>query len=321
MPPKGLLLANLGTPQAPDRKSVGRFLVAFLSDQRVVDLPRWWWLPLLRWVIAPLRSGRSARAYQKIWTGQGSPLLVLTQSLARELQQQVGPDTRVTVGMRYGEPAIERALRDLRNQGVEALTVLPLYPQFSRTTTASVEDALEAALVTLQWQPRVTVIQDYHVQPTWVEAVAHSIRQFQKRQGRPDKLVFSLHGIPQRFVAQGDPYQAQCEASVRAITHLLALDESDWLLTYQSRVGREAWLQPYTDETLRELAAKGVHHVQVLCPGFAVDCLETLEEIVIQNNLMFIDSGGKRLEYIPALNDSQAHASALRDLLAVAAGG
>ncbi len=317
---KGLLLVNLGTPNAPDRKSVGRFLAAFLADPRVVDLPRWLWLPLLRLVVVPLRSGRSARAYQKIWSEDGSPLLVLTQSLASKLQQSLGTESLVVAGMRYGEPAIEEALSRLRDQGVEDLTVLPLYPQYSRTTTASIEDALAAALAMLQWQPQVRMIHDYHVLPAWVEAVADSIRNFQARHGRPDKLLFSLHGIPRRYVAQGDPYRRQCEASVRAISQSLALDEDDWLLTYQSRVGRESWLQPYTAETLRALAGDGVRHLQVVCPGFAVDCLETLEEIAMQNKTIFLEAGGACFEYIPALNDSPAHISALKRLLETTSG-
>jgi len=193
--------------------------------------------------------------------------------------------------------------------------VLPLYPQFSDTTTASIYDAVEDALSGLQWRPVLRQVQDYHDQPEWVAAVAASIRDFRKENGTADKLVFSLHGIPQRYVKQGDPYQDQCEKSVRAIASALGLEDGDWMLTYQSRVGREPWLQPYTDETLKTLPSEGNRHVQVVCPGFAVDCLETLEEIAMQNREFFEEAGGEKLEYIPALNDSDHHVEAMIALI------
>ena len=196
----------------------------------------------------------------------------------------------------------------MREAGVDRLSVVPLYPQFSHTTTSSIFDAVDAALERLGWRPRQRRVQDYHGHPVWVRAVAESIRQFQAERGTPERLLFSLHGIPQRYVRQGDPYQAQCMRSVRSITDRLGLDARQWLLTFQSRVGREPWLQPYTDETLEALARSGVRHVQVVCPGFAVDCLETLEEIAMQNRELFEENGGEKLEYVPALNDSGAHA-------------
>jgi len=311
----GVLLANLGTPSSPDRKPVARFLREFLSDPRVVDLPRILWLPLLYGVIVPLRAGRSAAAYRKIWWDEGSPLLVLTERLARRMQELAGAGRAVEVGMRYGEPSILGGLRKLRERGVEEVTVLPLYPQFSGTTTTSIYDAVDAALTEMAWQPAVHRIEDYYRHPGWIEAVAASIREFQETAGKPDRLIFSLHGIPQRYVANGDPYQAHCESSIGAIASALGLAEGEWLLTYQSRVGREPWLQPYTDLTLQELARSGVKRVQVACPGFAVDCLETLEEIAMQNHELFQEAGGEELQYIPALNDSPAHARALLSLL------
>jgi ferrochelatase len=307
-PRSGVLLANLGTPEAPERGPVGRFLREFLSDPRVVDLPRLLWLPLLNGVIIPVRSGRSAKAYREIWWDEGSPLLVLTERLAERLRGLFDDDTVVEVGMRYGEPSILDGLQRLREAGVDRLSVVPLYPQFSHTTTSSIFDAVDAALERLNWRPRQRRVQDYHDHPVWVRAVAESIRQFQAEHGTPERLLFSLHGIPQRYVRQGDPYQAQCMRSVRSITDRLGLDAGQWLLTFQSRVGREPWLQPYTDETLEELARSGVRHVQVVCPGFAVDCLETLEEIAMQNRELFEENGGEKLEYVPALNDSGAHA-------------
>lgn len=312
----GLLLANLGTPGTPDRKGVAAFLRAFLSDPRVVDLPRWLWLPLLNLVIIPLRAARSAAAYRTIWGEEGSPLLVFTLRLAEKLAARMREQVAaVVVGMRYGQPSIHTALNQLRETGVDTVVVLPLFPQYSFTTTASVYDAVEAALAEMQWQPRLLRIEDYHQHPGWVDAVARSIVHFRERSGRAKKLIFSLHGIPQRYVANGDPYERQCRDGVAAIAHAAGLADHDWLLTFQSRVGREPWLQPYTEDTLKQLTNSEVPEVQVICPGFAVDCLETLEEIAIRNREMFLEEGGASLEYIPALNDSDAHVAALQSLV------
>jgi len=317
----GVLLANLGTPEAPERGPVARFLREFLSDPRVVDLPRPLWLPLLNGVIIPVRAGRSAKAYREIWWDEGSPLLVLTERLAERLRGLFEDDTVVEIGMRYGAPSILDGLQRLREAGVDDLTVIPLYPQFSHTTTSSIFDAVDAALTRLGWRPRQRRVPDYHDHPVWIRAVADSIRAFQAKHGTPERLLFSLHGIPQRYVRQGDPYQAQCTRGMRAIAERLGFNAADWLLTFQSRVGREPWLQPYTDETLEELARSGVRHVQVVCPGFAVDCLETLEEIAMQNRELFEENGGEKLEYIPALNDSDAHARLMWTLAQAAVGG
>ena len=313
-PVSGVLLANLGTPEAPQRKPVARFLREFLSDPRVIDLPRYLWLPLLNLVIIPLRAGRSAAAYREIWTEEGSPLLVYTQKLAARLAA-ILPGEKVEIGMRYGEPSILNGLEKLKSEGIDSLTVIPLYPQFSHTTTSSIYDAVDLALEHIGWNPDQVRIRDYFDNRTWAVAIAESIREFQQQHGRPEKLIFSLHGIPQRYVAEGDPYQEQCERSVQAVVAELGLQNDEWMLTYQSRVGREPWLQPYTDETLKSLAGSGIRHVQVLCPGFAVDCLETLEEIAMQNREFFEEAGGEKLEYIPALNDSEAHARVLQNLL------
>ena len=311
----GVLLANLGTPDAPDRKSVARFLREFLSDPRVVDLPRYLWLPLLNLVIIPLRAGRSAAAYRTIWWPEGSPLLVLTRRLGDKLGAALGPRARVEIGMRYGSPSIRAGLERLRDAGVEEVVVLPMYPQFSGTTTASIYDAVDDALERMDWYPRRHPVDKYHEQRAWIRAVASSIEAFQAEHGPADRLLFSMHGVPQRYIRQGDPYQQQCEASAEAIASRLGLARGQWLLTYQSRVGREPWLQPYTDVTLEELAAAGVRHVQVVCPGFSVDCLETLEEIAMQNRELFEEAGGETLEYIPALNESDAHVRLFRHLV------
>jgi ferrochelatase len=312
----GVLLANLGTPDEPARRQVAKFLREFLSDPRVVDLPRYFWLPLLYLVIVPLRAGRSAAAYRKIWWPEGSPLLVLTRRLAECLAKDMTGIATVEFGMRYGRPSIQQGLNSLRAAGVEKLTIIPLYPQYSCTTTASIYDAVDDALLEMDWQPKLERIQDYHERDAWVTAVANSIRQFQEARGQAERLIFSMHGIPQRYVAAGDLYEEQCRKSVAAIANALGLKESEWLLTYQSRVGREPWLQPYTDKTLKALAESGVKHVQVACPGFAVDCLETLEEIAMQNKEFFVEAGGETLEYIPALNDSDEHARVMQQMVA-----
>ena len=312
---KGVLVANLGTPAAPHRREVAVYLREFLSDPRVVDLPRWLWLPLLKLVIIPLRAGRSAAAYASIWTAAGSPLLVNSQAIADALDTHLGANATVRLAMRYGQPAVTEVLRELRDAGVDELTVLPLYPQYSGATTATLYDAVDAALVRLDWHPRQFRVQDYHTDPAWVSAVAASVRRHQQAHGRPGRLVFSMHGIPQRYVRQGDPYEAHCRAGVAAIARELQLQDSDYLLVFQSRVGREPWLQPYADVSLRALAESGVKHVQVVCPGFAADCLETLEEVDMRYRELFLAHGGERYEYIPCLNAEPAHIETLADIL------
>jgi ferrochelatase len=312
---KGVLLVNLGTPDSPSPSDVAKYLAEFLSDPRVVDLPRWLWLPLLKLVIIRLRRNRSAEAYRKIWTDEGSPLLVESEKLANKLSTSLEGEAVVRLAMCYGKPDIRSGLMGLKDQGVEQLVVLPLYPQYSGTTTEAVFDSVTDSLRELDWFPELKSIQKYHDAPGWISAVADSIRQFQRHSGQPEKLVFSLHGIPQRYVANGDPYAAQCEQSVRDIVGDLGLEDEQWILSFQSRVGREPWLQPYTDFVLRDLAQAGVKKVQVICPGFAVDCLETLEEIAMQNAELFQEHGGESLEYIPALNDSDAQVSLMDGLV------
>jgi ferrochelatase len=312
---KGALVVNLGTPKAPDPASVGAFLWEFLSDPMVIDLPRWIWLPILKLVIIPLRRYRSAAAYKKIWTPEGSPLLTGTERLTKKLMESLEGESLVKMAMSYGNPAIGAGLKELREAGVSRLTVLPLYPQYSRTTTESVFSAVSKELKRMNWSPELKLIQNYHDADGWVKAVAESIREFQISAGKPDKLMFSLHGIPQRYVDNGDPYATQCEKSVRDIVSELQLTEDEWVLTYQSRVGREPWLKPYTDLVLKDLGPTSNKHMQVVCPGFSIDCLETLEEIAMQNKEFFLDAGGERLEYIPALNDRQSHVDVLQGLL------
>lgn len=307
-PDTALLLVNLGTPAAPTPGAVRRYLAEFLSDPRVVQLPRWLWQPLLRGVILPLRGARVAHKYAAIWMQAGSPLAVYTRELAAAMQQRL-PQLRVAHAMRYGQPALAATLAMLREEGIRRVLVLPLYPQYSTTTTASVADLLAGSEGI-----ETRLVDDYHADAGWVSAVAASIRAHWQAHGRGETLVFSFHGIPQRLVDGGDPYAAQCTASVAAIARALELRDDAFVLAYQSRFGREAWLQPATQATLLALAANGVRRVDVVCPGFAVDCLETLEEIAMLNAEAFRKAGGDTLRYIPCLNATPAHADALAAL-------
>lgn len=308
LPATTLLLVNLGTPEAPTAPAVRRYLAEFLHDRRVVQLSRWIWCPLLHFLILPLRGPKAAAKYAKIWLPQGSPLAVYTQRLAEATQSRL-PGWRVVAAMRYGEPSLKKALAALDRQGAGRVVVLPLYPQYSTTTTASVEDVVAAVGKGLA----VNLIDDYSTDPQWVAAVTASIRAWREQHGPGEHLLFSFHGLPQRIADGGDPYPRRCEASVRAITAALGLAPADWTLTFQSRFGKERWLEPSTDKTLAALAARGLRRVDVVCPGFAVDCLETLEEVAILFAEGFAEKGGE-LRYIPCLNDSAAHADALAAL-------
>ena len=307
---RGLVIANLGTPSAPTAEAVRTYLREFLTDKRVVQIPHLLWKPLLDWVILPRRSPVVAEKYAEIWMGEeGSPLLAYTLRLARALQAAM-PAMRVLPAMRYGQPALADAISQLHAEGIRDITVLPLYPQYSTTTTASMEDV--AALMRKRLpDAHISVIRDYHRDPRWVQAIADSIRTFWEANGRGDRLLLSFHGIPERLVRGGDPYAAQCEAGTDAIAEALGIPREEILLTYQSRFGRERWLQPYTLQTVEELAREGVRRLDVICPGFAVDCLETLEEIAMQNADAFRAAGGDEFRYIPCLNDDAAHAAAL----------
>ena len=275
-----------------------------------VDLPRWFWIPLLRLVIIPLRKGRITAAYKKIWLEDGSPLLVYSEALCKGLQGLLDSHATVSLAMRYGTPDMRSRMASLRDEGVKKLIVLPLYPQYSVTTTESVFDEVPAILAELGWEPELHLVSHYYDEPGWVHSIASSIRNFQLKHGKAEKLLFSMHGIPQRLVDAGDPYEQQCRQSVSAVAEVLKLEE-ECQITFQSRVGREAWLQPYTDEVIKNLAESGIKHIQVISPGFSVDCLETLEEIAIRYRDLFIDAGGEKFEYIPALNDSEAHVNVL----------
>jgi protoporphyrin/coproporphyrin ferrochelatase len=312
----GVLVVNLGTPDAPTPEAVRRFLAEFLSDPRVVSLPRLPWQIVLRTFILPLRPKKSARAYREIWTPAGSPLLTgteaLTGALAEKLAAMSGEPPAVAMGMTYGNPSIDHALRKLQSEGVRRLVVLPLYPQYSATTTAAAFDRVNAALARWPVPPERFQIEDYHAEPDHVAALATSIAAARVPF---DHLLFSFHGIPRRHAAAGDPYGTQCHATARLVATRLALPAGRWSVAFQSRVGRARWLEPYTEVRLRELARADCQRIAVACPGFAVDCLETLEEIAIRGAATFIAAGGVNFEYIPALNDSAAQVDCLARLV------
>jgi ferrochelatase len=307
-----ILLVNLGTPETATADAVRRFLAEFLHDYRVVDLSRWLWCILLHGIILPIRSGRVAGNYAKIWLPEGSPLMVHSKKLAENLQHQM-PHTRVRLAMRYGQPSVASVLAE--HPDIDELSVLPLYPQYSATTTASVFDAVSRYYQGREYIPALRLISDYHRHPAWLDAIEARIRSHWDLHGQAECLVFSFHGIPQRFADRGDPYPRQCQASAEAIADRLNLSPDQWRLTYQSRFGREPWLQPYTDKTLQAMAGQGLKTLDIICPGFAVDCLETLEEIAVENRHLFQKAGGSELRYISALNDEPGHVAALSAVL------
>ncbi|MEZ2893125.1 ferrochelatase [Providencia rettgeri] len=299
----GILLANLGTPDAPTTSAVKRYLAEFLSDKRVIDVPRLIWKPILHGAILPLRSSKVAKLYKSIWLEGGSPLLVYSLRQKQKLAELL-PNIAVEIGMSYGSPSIKSAVDGLLDQGVTDLVVLPLYPQYSCTTTAAVYDALTRAFESRRTIPSVQFIRSYATHPAYIQALVASIDESFALHGEPDRLILSFHGIPQRYCDTGDIYQQECEKTAEALREALNYPSDKVMLTYQSRFGREPWLMPYMDKTMHELPFQGVKSVQVICPGFSVDCLETLEEISEQNKEFFMSSGGNKYNYIPALNDN-----------------
>lgn len=317
--PPGVLLVNLGTPEAPTPAALRRYLAEFLSDPRVVDLPRWLWWPVLHGVILRVRPARSAEMYRRIWTPEGSPLFVNSLALARALEARLaapGAPVPVELGMTYGGPSIDEAVARLGERGAARLLVLPLFPQYSGATTGAVFDGLTAVLRRLSRVPAFTFIDEYHAHPGYVAAVAASIREFRARHGAGDKLLFSFHGLPARMAERGDPYAGQCRRTAARVAEALELPEAEWQVAYQSRIGTQKWLEPYTDETITDWGKQGMQKLDVVCPGFAVDCLETLEEVRLRYGELFRASGGGELRYVPALNDRADHVAFLAGLLA-----
>lgn len=312
----GVILVNLGTPDAPTPAAVRRYLREFLSDRRVIELPRpLWWL-ILNLFVLPFRPRRVAALYASIWEDGESPMRRILNEQCRLLETELAtifPDVRprVVPAMTYGRPGLTAALDVLRSSGIEKVVVLPLFPQYSATSTAAAYDILGRWLARQRNLPAVTIVKDYYLHPLYIAALAASIEEHRERQGGAERLLFSFHGIPEAYAEKGDPYPARCRATAAAVAAALNLPDGAWACSFQSRFGRQPWVQPYTDELLREWAGSGVTSVQVLCPAFSADCLETLEEIAEQNREFFLHAGGKRYEYIPALNTRPDHIALL----------
>jgi ferrochelatase len=318
-PRVGVLLTNLGTPEAATPRALRPYLKQFLSDPRVVEVPRLLWWLILNGIILNVRPARSAKAYETVWTSDGSPLLLHTREQAagvgERLQRRFGERVVVDFAMRYGEPSISSRLQSLLDRGVRQLLVMPLYPQYSGPTGGSTFDALADDFSRRRWLPDLQFVASYHDHPQYIAAVADSIRRHREQHGSAERLVFSYHGEPRRYLDEGDPYHCHCQKTTRLVAEALGLGPDDYLTSFQSRFGREEWLKPYTDETLRELARSGVRSVQVVCPGFSADCLETIEEIGVENRDYFLEEGGERYEYIPCLNEDEAHLDFISDFV------
>ncbi len=308
----GVLLVNSGTPASLETRDVRAFLAGLLGDPRVVEIPRLLWWPILHGIILRVRPAASAKKYAAIWTRQGSPLAVQSEALRRGLQQALGSDVPVALAMLYtGGTSVRDAIDALRIS-CQRILVIPMFPQSCGATTGAVFDQVSAAFRELRDVPALEFVSGYHEEPGYIEALAASVRDHEAHQGATRHLVMSFHGIPEQFVRKGDPYRAQCERTAHLLAQRLGLARESWTLSFQSRFGRARWLQPYTSETLAALAQRGVDSVTIMCPGFAADCLETLEEIGMENRDIFRAAGGKAYSYIPALNARTDHVLALR---------
>jgi ferrochelatase len=321
----GVLMVNLGTPDSPSYFAVQRYLREFLGDRRVINTSRLIWLPLLYGLILPFRPIRTMRKYRKIWMRDGSPLAVysrrLTANVDAVLKARLGDGIRVELGMTYGNPSIAGAVNSLVEQNVNKLLVLPLYPQYCSSTTGSVFDRTARVLQRWRWLPEIRFVNDYHMDPGYIDALTRSIESHWKQAGERSHLLFSYHGIPAVYVREGDPYQAQAEATTRLVVERLGLAAEDYSHCYQSRFGSVVWLQPYTEDTLKELARRGLRKLTVVSPSFVVDCLETLEEVAIEYRDKFLELGGEKLTLVPCLNDDERHAEALAGIVLGRLGG
>ncbi len=314
-PSIGILLANLGTPDAPNKSALRKYLKEFLSDPRVIEVPKAIWWFILNGFILNTRPAKSAEAYEKVWTDNGSPLLDIglkqKAAIEKELKNKTDAMVHVALAMRYGNPSIPDVLNEFREKNIQRLLVLPLYPQYAAATTASTFDAVTDTIKSWRYIPELRFINHYHDNANYISALVESVRHHWAEHGKPDKLLFSYHGIPKDYFLAGDPYHCECYKTTRLVIEQLGLSEDEYLQTFQSRFGPREWLKPYTDETLKQWGAQGVKHVQVICPGFSADCLETIEEINIQNREFFLTAGGETFSYIPALNDNDDHIDAL----------
>lgn len=315
----GVLLVQLGTPAAPTAAALRTYLRQFLSDPRVIELPRpLWWL-ILNFFVLPRRPKTSAALYRNVWTGQGSPLLVTARrieaAIRERLEESLPTPVRVALGMTYGEPSIPAALADLKKERCRRVLVLPLYSHYSSSSTGAAFDAVMRELMTWRWVPEVRTVHQYHDEPGLIRALARSVREHWQAYGQAEKLVTSYHGMPERYLLNGDPYYCFCRMTSRLLFEELGLDEGRGLVTFQSRFGREKWLEPYTDETLESLAESGVRSVDVICPGFRIDCLETLDEVDRELRHVFLEAGGESFRYVPCLDDRPDHVELFLDLI------
>ena len=314
----GILLTNLGTPDAPTAKAVKPYLKEFLSDPRVIELPKFFWQIILRGIILQIRPRRSAKIYKSVWTKEGSPLLQISEKQINFLKKELNvsyPNTVFVLAMRYGNPSIENALKELRRKQVRRLLVFPLYPQYCAATTASTFDAVTNVLQKTRWIPELRFINQYFEEEAYIKALAHSIQQFWNKNGKPQKIVFSYHGIPKKYHTQGDPYHCFCLKTTRLVKEYMQLSDEEVLTTFQSRFGRQEWLQPYTSQTLKELPSQGIKKINIISPGFSADCLETLEELEVENREYFEKAGGEDYHYIPCLNDNSMHIDMMEHLI------
>lgn len=312
----GVLLINLGTPEKPDAKHVRPYLKEFLSDTRVVEIPKVIWWFILNLIILPFRSKRSAHAYQSIWQKDGSPLFVYSKRLVDKIADKFDSNKVVVkLAMRYGQPSVDSQITELQALGATKLLVLPMYPQYSATTSASTFDAVARSLMNKRRIPELRFINNYHDNELYINALANSVKAHWQQHGKADKLLLSFHGIPKRNWDLGDPYACECYKTSRLLAEKLELAKEDVITTFQSRFGKAEWIKPYTDATLKSLPSKGVESIQVMCPGFSVDCLETLEEIAIENKAYFISAGGTSFQYIDCLNDTDEHVDVLEHLI------
>jgi ferrochelatase len=320
IPVTGILITNLGSPDEPTPTAVRRYLKEFLWDPRVVEIPRPIWWVILHAFILTTRPAKSAHAYRQVWGDDGSPLLSNSRrqrdALQARLAQRFQGPVKVVLGMRYGNPPIASALEQLRAANAQRILVLPLYPQHSAATTASTLDAVAMTLEHWRYVPDLRFIASYHDHPGYIGAVADSIQRFWDDHGKPQRLLFSFHGMPKRTLLAGDPYHCHCQKTARLVAEHLGLATDEWLVAFQSRFGREEWLRPYANETLERLGKEGLRSIDVVCPGFSADCLETLEEMAMQNKDVFQRAGGGDYRYIPALNDTPGHIEALADIVA-----
>ena len=312
---KGVLIAYLGTPDSPDVLSVRRYLKEFLSDPRIIEVPKIIWWFILNIFILNFRSFNSARLYKSIWTDGGSPLLVNCIKIKEKVQKSLPSNYQVALGMRYGNPSIKSALNELKEANCRDIEVITLFPHYSATTVGSIFDAVSTEIKSWRWVPSVKFLNSYHDNPLLIEILSKRIKKSFESQGKPDKLVFSYHSIPKKYFDSGDPYHCLCQKTSRLIAEKLSLDDKDYITAFQSRFGPSEWLKPYTSETMKSLPKEGIKSVQVVSPGFGVDNLETLQEIDMENKEYFEDAGGENFHYIPCLNDDDDHVEFLISLI------